>query len=352
MEFPGEKLVIKLWETLAEKGVGTLLSPWQERRSGQTRVELRRREMLALAQTELDVVEIRAGRKVFGSDGVLRIAGGGAAQPDGRIEPTFNAGHAISIERQAHAAGVIRASVNVSRAAAFAEEQLAQDSMEPTPKQVDEDWLLRWRDYASKVSGEDLQRLWGSVLAGEVKAPGRSSFRTLEFLNHLSKEEAEEISKVAPFVVDNRIHRDQSEYMQAKGVGFNEFLFLQELGLLAGVEAASMTTTYSSALTSQYQQILISHGKALVFTHPDPNLKLAINVYLLTKLGEQIFGLGAFHADEGYLTSAAKSLAANQYTVLLGDVVRLPDNRWQLSNAAIVAQPQPGMSGGLTNSSA
>ena len=32
MDYPGEKLLFKLWETLAEKGVGELLVPWQEKR--------------------------------------------------------------------------------------------------------------------------------------------------------------------------------------------------------------------------------------------------------------------------------------------------------------------------------
>ena len=32
MTWPGEGLLIKLWETLAEKGIGGLLKPWQMKR--------------------------------------------------------------------------------------------------------------------------------------------------------------------------------------------------------------------------------------------------------------------------------------------------------------------------------
>ena len=50
MEFPGEKLIVKLWETLAEKGIGALLTPWQTVREGRARNEVRRLELLLLVQ--------------------------------------------------------------------------------------------------------------------------------------------------------------------------------------------------------------------------------------------------------------------------------------------------------------
>jgi hypothetical protein len=52
MEWPGERLIIRLWETLAEKGIGSLLKPWQIKREGIAHIEVRRAELLALAQAE------------------------------------------------------------------------------------------------------------------------------------------------------------------------------------------------------------------------------------------------------------------------------------------------------------
>lgn len=52
MDFPGEKLAIKMWETLFEKGIGSLLTPWQELREGRARNEVRRNEMDARASRE------------------------------------------------------------------------------------------------------------------------------------------------------------------------------------------------------------------------------------------------------------------------------------------------------------
>ena len=97
MEFPGEKLVIKLWKTLAEKRVGSLLSPWQSTREGKARNAIRREELLMLAQAEVDAADIRAGRKRFEKNGALRLLtnsqfADGTTEPDstGRIEPTIS----------------------------------------------------------------------------------------------------------------------------------------------------------------------------------------------------------------------------------------------------------------------
>ena len=41
MEAPGEKLIIKLWESIADKGIGSLLKPWQIRREGRASIDLK-----------------------------------------------------------------------------------------------------------------------------------------------------------------------------------------------------------------------------------------------------------------------------------------------------------------------
>lgn len=64
MDYPGEKLLLKLWETLAEKGVGSLLKPWHEKRVSRARNEIRREEILILAQAEKEAEAIKAGQSI------------------------------------------------------------------------------------------------------------------------------------------------------------------------------------------------------------------------------------------------------------------------------------------------
>ncbi len=63
MEAPGEKLLVRLWESLVDKGIGSLLKPWQLRREGRAAIDVRREEMIAIAQAEREVEAIRRGEK-------------------------------------------------------------------------------------------------------------------------------------------------------------------------------------------------------------------------------------------------------------------------------------------------
>lgn len=250
MEFPGEKLVIKLWETLAEKGIGSLLTPWQAGREGRAKNEVRRHEILMLAQAEKDAADIRSGRKQLCSDGTLLLTSSVEAPSgaDKRIEPTISLSTAVEYGNRAAAAAAARSEINAAKAILFAEEQLACDAQVPPDRNVDEDWLFSWREYAGKVSTEDLQRLWGSVLAGEVKAPGRYSIRTLEFLKTLSKAEAEMISKLASYIIGGHIARSQSKYLESCGLSFSMLLGMQELGVISGVEALGVNDCLKTRL--------------------------------------------------------------------------------------------------------
>ena len=56
---------------------------------------------------------------------------------------------------------------------------------------VDQDWINHFFDGVKDVSSEDLQELWGRILAGEVTSPGRFTRRLVEFLKTIERNEAE-----------------------------------------------------------------------------------------------------------------------------------------------------------------
>lgn len=337
MELPGEKLVIKLWETLAEKGIGSLLSPWQAGREGRARNLLRREEILMLAQAEKDAADIRSGRKQLHPNGSLMLANEVNKIEDARIEPTFAFTTAVDCGNRAAAAAAARSEINASKAILFAEEQLANDQQQPPERQLDEDWLFVWREHAGKVSTDDLQRMWGSVLAGEVKAPGRYSIRTMEFLKTLSKTEAESITKVASYVIDGRIARAQKDFLTSKGVSFSMLLHLQELGVVSGVEAIGLSTKYRTLVDGKFLRGLVSHNKVLVVEHDDPTQTLEFEVYLLTDVGRQVLGLGSFEPDVEYLQLVGKDFAKKGFTVKLADWRDVSEAEGEYFNAQAIS---------------
>jgi hypothetical protein len=339
LDLPGEKLIIKLWETLAEKGIGSLLTPWQTIREGRARNEVRRQELLVLAQAEKDAADVRAGRKRLEQDGSLRQLPNTESTPSlpapdsqGRIEPTLEFRTLAEAAISTSAANSARSEINSTKAVIYAEEQLASDPQTPPERTVDEDWLFMWRDYAGRVSAEDLQRLWGSVLAGEVKSPGTYSIRTLDFLKGLSKTEAEVISKLARVSIEGRIIRSQKQYLEEQGISFALLLQMQELGVVSGVESIGLQTQFRSVVQDKFVLALRSNGKVLIVEHADATKVLQLEVYMLTGIGSQLLGLGNFDPDLTYLRLVGKQIAAQGFSVQFADWVQISEREGRYSN--------------------
>lgn len=329
MDVPGEKLLIRLWDTIADKGIGSLLKPWQMRREGLAAIDVRRQELLALAQAEVDAKAILSGQKLLLPDGTLTNQ-----QTERELvllpEPTSHPPLLELIEEVADhnaRAESIRREISISKAVLHAEEELAQDTQEPSTTKLTDDWLLRWRDCAAGVSSEELQSLWGKVLAGEVRNPGRYSLRTLEFLRNLSQDEAKAIEKVSPFVVNDVIFRGDKALLESEGVTFSLLLSLQELGIVSGVEALGLEITWPSLLQDRFQQALVSYGRILLVTHSDPARTLKIQIYQLTGLGRQILRLGIFQANDAYLRALGTTIKGQGFDVQIGGCVPASENQ-------------------------
>ena len=303
VNYPGEKLLIRLWETVAEKGVSALLRPWQMRREGRALADLRREDSLSLAQTELDVEDIRSGRKSFDASHQL-------VELHEQASP-------LAVMHRNRDAREIRGEVNVSKAILSAEAALADDPQAPPARTVDEDWLFRWRDAASLVSSEELQALWGRVLAGEIKSPGSFSLRTLEFLKNISHEEALQIAKLAPFVLSNSHIFNDKKLLDSEGITFSFLLDLQNLGITCGVDSNGLLLQAPSDNPDMFKSVLSSHDRALLVTHEDASKTLRLRSYGLTSLGQQICELGSFESHEIYLRNMGQVICKQGFNVVV-----------------------------------
>lgn len=333
MGIPGEKLLIKMWESITDKGIGSLLKPWQIRREGRAVIDVRRDELLALAQAEEDAAAIRSGRKILSANGQLldKSTENAVLLPSNTSEAILLPNLEQIADRNIHAEA-IRREISISKAVLHAEEELSQDTQEPPEENLSDDWLLRWRDCAASVSSVELQSLWGKVLAGEVKCPGRFSLRTLEFLRNLAQDEAKAIEKLSPFVVGDLIFRGDKGLLESEGISFSLLLSIQELGIVSGVDATGLEKTWSSQFNNRFESALASYGRVLMVRHSDPAKKLRLPVYKVTALGSQILSLGTFQANERYLRVVGASIKAQGFDVEIGDYVPVRENQINVFN--------------------
>lgn len=340
MEIPGEKLVIKLWETLADKGIGSLLRPWQIRREGRATVDVRREELLALAQADIDAAAIRSGQKILLGNGELVDRPALPAPSEQAVAsdatPPLSLPYVVDIANQNAKAEAVRQEVSIAKAVLYAEKELQTDTTTPPEETPQDDWLLRWRECAAGVSSDDLQQIWGKVLAGEVKSPGRFSLRTLEFLRNLSQAEAKAIERISPFVIAGVVCRGDDQILEAEGIRFSDLLAMQELGVLAGVDGLGLQVTWKSDITGSFQKVLTCHGAVLLITALDATKEIRLKVCTVTAIGNQVLRLGSFSPNARMLESVAKAIKALGFEVQLGSYVQTGENQLQAFNLRAV----------------
>ncbi|MBS1902368.1 MAG: DUF2806 domain-containing protein [Bacteroidetes bacterium] len=113
-------------------------------------------------------------------------------------------------------------------------ELTAGDSQVPLSEDpVDPDWTVRFFNIAEDVSDDDMQLIWGRILAGEVCQPGSYSLRTLDLLKNISQKEATLFATLCKFVFNGRfVYYQEGIFPEFCDMSFDDILLLEEAGLL------------------------------------------------------------------------------------------------------------------------
>jgi hypothetical protein len=243
-------------------------------------------------------------------------------------------------------ADALRAEVNVSKALLSAEAALAEDGQEPPDERVDADWLYRWRESAGAVSRDELQNVWGRVLAGEIKSPGSYSLRTLEFLRSVSKEEADDIERISRLVVADLIIRDDTALKEAN-VDLTFLLKMQDLGIISGVESLGLSRQFRTVKEDSFLRLFVSKERGLLVSHTDKSKVLELPMYKVSAIGVQVLTLGVHGPNVETLRHFGRIACAQGFSASLVDVAPIGGGRTRYWNpnpicpeASAAAAPQ------------
>ena len=130
--------------------------------------------------------------------------------------------------------------MNVRAIAGHAAKELGDT--EVTNHDPDPDWIARFFDGAQDVSSEELQKLWGQILAGEVKSPGQTSLRTLSILRDMTQQDAKNFSNLMRFRIFNIIFHDAPGLERILGESSNWLVHFSQIGLLGSFGEAKRIT--------------------------------------------------------------------------------------------------------------
>ena len=152
---------------------------------------------------------------------------------------------------------------------------------------VNSDWMIRFFNCVEDISNEDMQKIWGRILAGEVKRPSTYSYRTLEKLKNMTQQEAEHFQQVASLALQGggrKFILNNTDLMNKYHVGFLHFLELEECGLMTA-QALSLRFNVSNG---QSDYIHNSNIIGIIKGKSEEKQCLALQVYTFTESGRQL----------------------------------------------------------------
>lgn len=186
-----------------------------------------------------------------------------------------------------------RAQVNREAVAAAMLEDLSYQAhdAEPAPDEalpplIDDDWLNVFERYAEDASTERMQKLWGRVLSGEVKKPGRYAMRTLRFLSEFSQGDALLFadycnSTFGDFAPGNLVKPDDLKDLRG-------LIYLEAAGLIQGASGVGL----SHNLTFDAQgNVQMREGNLVLALQGNPGVKITSPACVLTPLGQELLSL-------------------------------------------------------------
>ena len=205
---------------------------------------------------------------------------------------------------------------------------------------VNSDWSTRFFNIVEDVSDDEMQSIWGRILAGEVKQPKSFSMRTLELLKNLSKEEAAIFTKFAQIALnlgdkhfvfdpDNGLFLDNN-----LGIIFNDKLVLVDVGLIVAENNLSFNFVPQEGEEQTYALFYGLKGFLIKRKKNTPNKPLPVIVF--TKPGAELLKLVQPNYDEKYIERIANFFKHETATVQFGDMIRIGPDEVNLNNSRIL----------------
>ena len=196
---------------------------------------------------------------------------------------------------------------NIESVINYAKEILEKEQ-EVSKDPVSQTWLSNFFESAGHVEEEDLQKIWGRLLAGEIKQPNSYSLRTMNLLRNMTTREARIFQAISPFVVvaNNQyvVPSDKELYTKYK-IKYAQILQLDECGLINAQGLLSLTfSSGSGGEVHIYNYDLF----ARLLEKAGINMHLQINIYPLTVAGKELFNVIARDSNQDFFKDYIKRI--------------------------------------------
>jgi len=190
----------------------------------------------------------------------------------------------------------------VDKAKTFLESEECDNS-----EDVDEDWVSRFFDSVQDVSNDDMQRLWGRILAGEIKRPKSFSLRCMDTLSKMTRQEAMLFESLRPYIIKYgrtwAIIRDDKLNEKYK-IDYGKIISMAECGLMDSSAIMSLTIVVKKPYPLE-----IVYGGEMLRASSEAERKVVFPIYKLTQTGTELLHILDEKINQDYFQDVAGWLA-------------------------------------------
>ena len=214
---------------------------------------------------------------------IAKAAAGQAGADQATIERAVDVLVRKAYRKQTNREAVANAMIEDLRAEP---EQTGAAGVPPREAALDDDWLNVFERYAEDASTERMQRLWGRVLAGEVRKPGRYSTRTLRLLSEFSQADG---LTFAAFCDNAFVDTAPLQLVKPDGKkDIRDLIYLESSGLIlaSGGSGFSASSTFDNL-----GNVILAEGRIAILLKGVPNTSFSYTVAAFTPLGQELMTL-------------------------------------------------------------
>lgn len=180
---------------------------------------------------------------------------------------------------------------------------------------IDDDWVSRLFDIIKDVSNDDMQYVWGKILAGEIKNPGSFSLRTLDTIRNISQQEASIFQRILPYIVScgkETFVTSKKENLEKHGIYYSDIISLDECGLINSSGSLSLTLTLSKSDTIYLHN---NTKVAIIKNLSEQSETIVVGVHTLTKCGRELYKILTNNSSDDTVSCFAKEISDNRKNI-------------------------------------
>lgn len=193
---------------------------------------------------------------------------------------------------------------------------------------VDKDWINSFFDSVANISNEQMQIIWGKLLAGEIEKPGRFSIRTLDALRKMTQSEAALFKSLFPYVLKcwgdkQKTYYDYfvpSEIIRKINISYPTIFTLNEANLIS---SNSFITVSFSIEPGKTENIECLNSKIEFINLSDKEIMISGYAFVLTEVGKTLYDT---LCDKAYTSADKEYLEACRDVFSMKKSILEPDS--------------------------